>query len=402
MSRPAERRLPAPGGLSAQWRAEAQLRQREALPAGPTVVSCRAPLGAGGLGRHTQEILDALERGGSSADCISGSSRSRQHGGDPRHALGLPYLTRILRAMPALPVSAGVRTRASMVEWDEYAARRLPAAAKHLIAFNSQALAQLRAARRLGYESAGLISANPHLRRLLRQHRLAQTRYPLESSWASRLLERNLAEYRSADTVYVASRYIRESFLEEGFADERIVDFPLTPDPRYEPDPGAGEPRSPAAGAPSASGGRFEIVYVGSLSVHKGVPLLIDALARLPRLELGLRLVGGWGSPGMRRFLERARARDGRISIAPGDPLAPLRTAALCVHPAYEDGFGYAPAEALAAGVPTIVSEDTGMKELIDPGRTGVVLGTGDLDALTEAIEAAYRGELLTGTDQHG
>ena len=79
----------------------------------------------------------------------------------------------------------------------------------------------------------------------------------------------------------------------------------------------------------------------------------------------------------------------------PGDPLPHLRSAALCVHPAYEDGFAYAPAEALAAGVPVIVSEDTGMKELIEPGRTGLILATGDLDALTEAIEAAYRGEVL-------
>ncbi len=65
------------------------------------------------------------------------------------------------------------------------------------------------------------------------------------------------------------------------------------------------------------------------------------------------------------------------------------------MHPAYEDGFAYAPAEALACGVPVIVSEDTGMKELIDPGVTGMVLPTGDLGTLTETIEAAYRGEIL-------
>jgi hypothetical protein len=37
------------------------------------------------------------------------------------------------------------------------------------------------------------------------------------------------------------------------------------------------------------------------------------------------------------------------------------------------------------------------MKDLIEPGRNGVVLPTGDLGALTEAIEAAYRGELFNG-----
>src|SRR6185312_11220263 len=106
----------------------------------------------------------------------------------------------------------------------------------------------------------------------------------------------------------------------------------------------------------------------------------------------GLRLIGGWGTPGMRRFVQRALAADARISVCPGDPLPHLRAASLCVHPAYEDGFGYAPAEAQAAGVPVIVSEDTGMKELIAVGRDGLIVPTGDLDALTEAIEQAYRG----------
>jgi len=94
----------------------------------------------------------------------------------------------------------------------------------------------------------------------------------------------------------------------------------------------------------------------------------------------------------MRRFLQRARAEDPRVSVAPCDPLERLRGARVCVHMAYEDGFAYAPAEALACGVPVIVSEDTGMKELIDPGVNGAILPTGDLDALTDALDAAYRG----------
>jgi glycosyltransferase involved in cell wall biosynthesis len=73
-----------------------------------------------------------------------------------------------------------------------------------------------------------------------------------------------------------------------------------------------------------------------------------------------------------------------------------LRQARLCVHPAYEDGFAYAPAEALACGVPLIVSEDTGMKELIGDGD-GLVVPSGDVATLAEAIDLAYRGGPLGG-----
>jgi glycosyltransferase involved in cell wall biosynthesis len=374
--------------LGPSWRERASREQRAALVAGRVVVSCSAPLGSGGLGRHLLEIVDALARGEQPTVCICASTRASGSGSElrsPRHKLGIPYLTKLLRAVPALPTSVAVRARAAMVEFDAYAARQLPAA-EHLIAFNGQALTQFRAARAAGYEFVSLVSANSHLRRVVRQHALAHRRYPLEGSWATRLLGRNLAEYEQANRIYVASDYIRDSFLEEGVPAARLARFPLTPEPRYEPD------------GTRATPDRFEIVYVGSLAVHKGVPLLVDAVRRLPHLDLRLRLVGGWGTPGMRRFIERACAGDSRISVCPGDPLPHLRTASLCVHPAYEDGFAYAPAEALAAGVPVIVSEDTGMKELIDPGRDGVIVPTGELDALTETIEAAHRGELLSAS----
>ena len=187
-----------------------------------------------------------------------------------------------------------------------------------------------------------------------------------------------------ADRIYVASAYIRDSFLEEGFSEDALAPFPLTPDPRFTP-----EARAPVSST-------FDIVYVGSLTVAKGVPLLIDAVGRLSHTDLRLVLVGGWSSRGMRRFIGEACVRDGRIVVRPGDPLPCLRVAGMCVHPSYEEGFGYAPAEALACGVPVIVTEDTGMKELIKPGSTGVILSTGDGRALTDAIDAAYRGELLS------
>jgi glycosyltransferase involved in cell wall biosynthesis len=332
------------------------------------------------------EIVDALERGGRPTVCICGSTRasastSARH--SPRHKLGIPYLTKVLSRLP-VAVSPALGTRAFMIEFDAYAAQRLPPA-DHLIAFNGQALTQFRAARRARYKSIALVSANSHMRRVARQHARAHRQYPLEGSWATHLVKRNLTEYAQADRIYVASRYVRESFLEEGFPDEVLSHFPLTPDPRFEGDSVRGNSE------------RFDIVYVGSLAVHKGVPLLIDAVRRLPHADMRLLLVGGWRTRGMRRFIQSACAGDPRISVCPGDPLPHLRSARLCVHPAYEDGFAYAPAEALACGVPVIVSEDTGMKDLIDPPRTGLILPTGDLGALTEAIEAAYRGEIFAG-----
>src|SRR5271165_7112782 len=61
---------------SASWRATVAAAQEQALPSARTVVSCSAPLGQGGLGRHLREVVDALERGGQPTVCISGSDRA--------------------------------------------------------------------------------------------------------------------------------------------------------------------------------------------------------------------------------------------------------------------------------------------------------------------------------------
>jgi glycosyltransferase involved in cell wall biosynthesis len=364
-----------------RWLALRARAQEDAMPSGEVAVSCPAPYGVGGLGRHVQEIVEALERRGQAAQCIC-EGRGAAPTGAVRRRPGVPELIGALA--PLVRFSPAWRMWARSVRFDADAARRL-AAAEHVIAFNGTALAQFRAHGAKGIQSIGLMSANSHIRRVTRQHELAYRRYPLERPWAVRLVSRNLAEYDRAGTIYVTSRYVWESFAEEGFGEEVLSLFPLTPAPRFQP----------ASPAPASS--TYDIVYSGSLLVHKGVPLLVEAFRRLPYDELRLVLVGGWKTRSMRRFIEEARTQDPRISVRPGDPLPHLQAARLCVHPAYEDGFAYAPAEALACGVPVIVSEDTGMKELVDPGRTGLIVPTGDADVLAAALDAAYRGEILSG-----
>jgi glycosyltransferase involved in cell wall biosynthesis len=348
---------------------ERAAEQERTLPPGEVVLTCSAAPGSGGLGRHGEEVALALKRRGHPGQSLYG-------GGE---AVFRP-LTTAIRSLTRR--SPPWRALADCIAFDRYAARHLPPA-EHLIAFNGEAGAQFAAARAAGYSSVSLMAANSHMRKVIARHAQARRRYPIEHAYSERLLARNLREYEQADRLYYASDYIRDSFLEQGVAAERLVRFPLTADARF------------TVGAGRLETSTFEILYVGTLTVAKGVPLLIDAFSRLPQDDLRLTLVGGWGTPGMRRFVQRACALDPRIEVSPGDPLPHLRRAGVYVHPTYEDGFAYAPAEALAAGVPVLVSEDTGMKELIAGPERGRVLPTGDLEALTEALEAAYRGELF-------
>jgi glycosyltransferase involved in cell wall biosynthesis len=370
-SRSSTERAPA-SALDAEWRIARERHQEAALAGGSTVVSCSATPGQGGLGRHLREVLDALERCGERFVCAAPATRV-----SPGARLGLLAASAPSRLSPAW------RTWRGNLAFDLATARSLPPG-ERLIAFNGQALEQFRVARRRGVKSLALMSATTHIRAVARQHAIAQARHPIEPSWAGRLLRRSLLEYSQAERIYVSTRHAWESFLDEGVAEERLSLFPLTPAARFAPEPAA------------QASTTFDVVYVGGLSVVKGVAVLLDAFTGLAHRDMRLLLVGGAETRGMRRHIARARARDPRIEVSPGDPLPVLCRARLCVHPSYSDGFGYAPAEALACGVPAIVSEDTGMKELIAAGAKGLVLPTGDVRALAEAIDCAYRGEILS------
>jgi len=384
--------------IDESWRERRHEAQCRALPHGRVVVSAPEPLDSGGLGRHLRELHDALERAGEPHALISmGAAGSAQAAADAADAgaaareggdveLGPGALWKAFS--PLARTSRAWRMWAQASDFDRAAARRLPRG-EHLIAFNGAALEQLRAARRRHWESQSLVSATAHFATVVRQHRRAYERHPIERPWAPRLLRRNLAEYEQAQRIYVSTEYARDSFISAGHPPEQLVRFPLTPHPRFRP--------SPPGAPPPASDSTFDVVFSGALTVDKGVPVLIDAVRALPHDDLRLVLVGGWSTRAMRRYLEQVCDADRRIVLAPGDPLPHLLRARLYAHPAYQDGFGYAPAEALACGVPVIVTEDTGMKELIDDGRNGVVVPTGEPSALAEAIAAAYRGELFRG-----
>jgi glycosyltransferase involved in cell wall biosynthesis len=107
----------------------------------------------------------------------------------------------------------------------------------------------------------------------------------------------------------------------------------------------------------------------GWRSYYKGLDVLLDAMQRavieLP--DLTLTVVGEWEDPHIEELL------NGRPTIRPNvffagktTNLRPyLERSALYVHPARGEAFGITIIEAMCAGVPCIVSDQTGAKEAV-------------------------------------
>ncbi len=140
------------------------------------------------------------------------------------------------------------------------------------------------------------------------------------------------------------------------------------------------------------------LVFLGNDYRRKGLDTTLRALRELSDAQL---LVMG-SDAREARYREQAR----RLGVAPrvhwlgarADPERWLGAGDLLVFPSRFDPFGSAVLEALACGLPAVVSGRAGAAELIEEGRTGAVLGEPeDASALARAVrpylEPSRRGE---------
>ena len=145
--------------------------------------------------------------------------------------------------------------------------------------------------------------------------------------------------------------------------------------------------------APARAGAGPTILAVGTLKKVKRHDLLIDAFARLPE-HLGARL---WivGEGPERPDLERRiadRGLEGRVVLQghSDDPGSWYAKADLFVLASDYEGFGNVLVEAMEYGL-RIVSTDcpVGPADVLDGGRYGRLVASGDAQALAEAIQAS-------------
>ncbi|MEE1927288.1 glycosyltransferase family 1 protein [Streptomyces sp. TRM 70351] len=141
--------------------------------------------------------------------------------------------------------------------------------------------------------------------------------------------------------------------------------------------------RDPALRATLAAEGELLVGYVGRLAPEKQVALLAGT-GRLP----GVRLVvvgDGPSEPALRAALPHARFLGRRT----GDELARLYASLdVFVHTGPFETFCQTVQEAQASGVAVVAPAAGGPLDLIDHGRTGLLVPPGDATAVREAVRA--------------
>ncbi len=202
---------------------------------------------------------------------------------------------------------------------------------------------------------------------------------------------------RRIDTIVCVAEAIRQFFLNMrprflAMPPERIVTIHKGHDPNWYRDPPADLSRF------GITEGDIVIGCVANARPRKGIPVLIEATKKLPTdLPWKLLLVGQMESPDIDRSIDRLSHPERIVRTGYSDS-APAIIAAcdFAVLPSLRrEGLPRGVIEAMAQGVPNIVTDTGGSPELIVAGESGLVVPSGDADALAGAIEQLARDESL-------
>ena len=204
---------------------------------------------------------------------------------------------------------------------------------------------------------------------------------PYERLWHGLARPRRLA--RRAQRVLTDSDAVRVQVLDEWSLEPERVRT-VRPGPGRAPLAGAGPVAERAPDAVGASGGARppHVLAVGGLEPRKQPMLLFEAhrRARERGLRAGLAFVGDGPLRGELQEVGATvlgRLRDRELDAAYADALC-----LGCV--SREEGFGFTPLEALAAGVPAVVSDLPVFRETL--GDAALVVAADDVDALAHAL----------------
>lgn len=199
--------------------------------------------------------------------------------------------------------------------------------------------------------------------------------------------------YSQMEEVMVPSAGTRDQLLGHGLPAEKMKPLPRWVDmQQFHPDRRR-EGYWREQGLPQG----VVLLYVGRISKEKALDLLVEAFCGLVKegLPVSLAVIGdGPYRTEMESALVGYQVRF--TGYLQGEELQRAYASAdLFVFPSATDTFGNVVLEAQSSGLPVIVSDSGGPRELMQDGETGLVFNAGQLEGFSAAIRTVATNQLL-------
>jgi glycosyltransferase involved in cell wall biosynthesis len=189
--------------------------------------------------------------------------------------------------------------------------------------------------------------------------------------------------YGQLDTVFVNSEEYRQSWIDRGLDPGKIRIFPRGLDT---------ELFTPARRQPAfwekfgESNGQVRLLYVGRISREKDLDILANAYRRLRAEGLPVQLFVVGHGPYSQTLSETLPDAVFTGYLTGVELATAYASADVFAFPSTTDTFGNVIIEAQACGVPVVVSDSGGPKELVEDKTNGLITKSHDVDDFTRAV----------------
>ena len=197
------------------------------------------------------------------------------------------------------------------------------------------------------------------------------------------LVDKEDSEFQEADHIFVLSQAAKRSMVENGIHGEKVFINPCGVDLSI-------------FHKSEKHDCVFRVIQCGGIHPRKGVHYLLKAFTelKLPNSELWF-VGGGIEHSVLRPFIEQYRADNIRFlgPVPQGKLPAVYSQGSLFVLASLADGFGMVVPQAMACGLPVIVTENVGAADIVRDGCTGYVVPTRNVEALKQKLLLLYEDQ---------
>jgi glycosyltransferase involved in cell wall biosynthesis len=286
----------------------------------------------------------------------------------------------------ALPVAVLMKTWYQPHLWNELFDRWVAMKLKSqddggvFIGWSGMSLHSLRRAKALGM-TAIVERGSAHIRYQDRILHEEYKKFGIRFSIDPRTVEKELKEYEEADFISIPSIFAKKSFLEYGVPSRKLILNNYGTSAFFHPVPVEEEKRV------------FRVVYLGSLTIQKGMIYLFQALQRL---KISPEKIEAWFigkvDDEIKSTVEKYAQPNWKFfgHVNHYDLPGYLSQCDVGVIASVQDGFGMVIPQMMGCGLPVIASTNTAGEDVIEDGKNGFIVPIRDAGAIADNLQLLY------------
>ncbi len=193
--------------------------------------------------------------------------------------------------------------------------------------------------------------------------------------WRSNYCSLLAQELKATQYFLAPSEFVKNSLMHSGIREDQIKLCPY----------GANFDIKPLKEDYSAENRTLNAVYVGNVTEMKGIYYLLEAVMGIPAEKLKLTVVGAFENDEalFGKYAQRVTFT-GRVTHEKVEEI--LSESDIFVFPSLGEGMSLSVLEAMACGLPCVVSQNSGVTEAITDGENGFIMEVQNIQAIADAL----------------